>query len=80
MTDTSFDPLDTIHRLTQTGMPKAQAEVHAEAYAQICQFDPDAPVTQAFLHSQLVRLRCELRSELKEEIQRAVHANEQTNK
>ena len=69
MTDTSFEPLNAIHRLTQAGMPKAQAEIHAEAFAQICQFDPAAPVSQAFLCSQLMQLRNELTKELQQAIE-----------
>ena len=80
MTDTPFEPLNVIQRLTQAGMPEAQAEVHAEAYAQICQFDPNAPVSQAFLLSQLMQLRRELLSELTKEIQRAVSTGEQSDR
>ena len=76
MADTPFDPLNVIRRLTEVGIPQAQAEVHAEAFAQICQFDPDAPVSQAFLYSQLMQLR----SELTREIQRAIAVIEKSDR
>ena len=76
MADTPFDPLNVIRRLTEVGIPQAQAEVHAEAFAQICQFDPDALVSQAFLYSQLMQLR----SELTREIQRAIAVIEKSDR
>ena len=65
MSDNPIDPLDAVNRLTSAGMPRAQAEVHAEFISQLCHFQPGKPVTQGFLVSQLRQFRNELIRELK---------------
>lgn len=65
MSDIPIDPLDAVNRLTSAGMPRAQAEVHAEFISQLCHFQPGKPVTQGFLVSQLRQFRNELIRELK---------------